>query len=229
MHRFNDLADCSAEEINSLLALAARLDAKPEPRALEGKVLSLLFLSPSLRTLSSFQAAMIRLGGGAFVISPEMSIHGLEITLRHRHGRRRRGARARSRSGDRFLRRRDGRPSIRRTARPRARPRRQGLQRTHSADRQALDQHGVGDSSSMPEPRGLEDHGRARYPGERRPVRVVLGVSSEGAPARRAVVDGIHGRRARHGRRRTAPARVSSCRRRSWTRRGAQRVCREAA
>ena len=78
MLRFNDLADFSAEEIKSLLALAARLDDKPEPRALDGKVLSLLFLSPSLRTLSSFQAAMIRLGGGAFVISPEMSIHGLE-------------------------------------------------------------------------------------------------------------------------------------------------------
>src|SRR5512138_524486 len=78
MRRFNDLADFSNEEIKELIALAARLDAKPEPRALEGKVLSLLFLSPSLRTLSSFQAAMIRLGGGAFVISPEMSIHGLE-------------------------------------------------------------------------------------------------------------------------------------------------------
>jgi N-acetylornithine carbamoyltransferase len=78
MQRFNDLADFSRDEIKDLLALAARLDQKPEPRALEGKVLSLLFLSPSLRTLSSFQAAMIRLGGGAFVISPEMSIHGLE-------------------------------------------------------------------------------------------------------------------------------------------------------
>lgn len=78
MRRFNDLADFSREEIQDLIALASRLDAKPEPRALEGKVLSLLFLSPSLRTLSSFQAAMIRLGGGAFVISPEMSIHGLE-------------------------------------------------------------------------------------------------------------------------------------------------------
>ena len=78
MQRFNDLADFSRAEIMDLIALAARLDAKPEPRALEGKVLSLLFLSPSLRTLSSFQAAMIRLGGGAFVISPEMSIHGLE-------------------------------------------------------------------------------------------------------------------------------------------------------
>ena len=78
MRRFNDLADFSREEILDLIALAARLDEKPEPRALDGKVLSLLFLSPSLRTLSSFQAAMIRLGGGAFVISPEMSIHGLE-------------------------------------------------------------------------------------------------------------------------------------------------------
>ena len=78
MRCFNDLADFSNEEIKGLIALAARLDKNPEPRALEGKVLSLLFLSPSLRTLSSFQAAMIRLGGGAFVISPEMSIHGLE-------------------------------------------------------------------------------------------------------------------------------------------------------
>jgi N-acetylornithine carbamoyltransferase len=78
MLRFNDLADFSREEIKELIALAARLDAKPEPRALEGKVLSLLFLSPSLRTLSSFQAAMLRLGGGSFVISPDMSIHGLE-------------------------------------------------------------------------------------------------------------------------------------------------------
>jgi len=78
MRRFNDLADFSAEEIKDLIALAARLDEKPEPRALEGKVLSLLFLSPSLRTLSSFQAATVRLGCGSFVISPEMSIHGLE-------------------------------------------------------------------------------------------------------------------------------------------------------
>jgi N-acetylornithine carbamoyltransferase len=78
MQRFNSLADFSRTEIDDLIALAGRLDRHPEPRALEGKVLSLLFLSPSLRTLSSFQAAMIRLGGGSFVISPDMSIHGLE-------------------------------------------------------------------------------------------------------------------------------------------------------
>ena len=78
MKAFNDLADFSTDEIRKLLDLANRLDAHPEPDALHGKVLSLLFLSPSLRTLASFQAAMTRLGGGSFVISPDMSIHGLE-------------------------------------------------------------------------------------------------------------------------------------------------------
>jgi len=78
MKAFNDLADFSNDEIKALLELATRLDQHPEPEALRGKVLSLLFLSPSLRTLASFQAAMTRLGGGSFVISPDMSIHGLE-------------------------------------------------------------------------------------------------------------------------------------------------------
>ncbi len=82
MKSFNHLRDFEVAEIKELLDLAGRLDRQPEPRALEGKVLSLLFLSQSLRTLASFQAAMTRLGGGTFVISPDMSIHGLES----RHG-----------------------------------------------------------------------------------------------------------------------------------------------
>ena len=32
--------------------------------------MALLFLSPSLRTLASFQAAMTRLGGGSFAFQP---------------------------------------------------------------------------------------------------------------------------------------------------------------
>ncbi len=78
MEQFNDLADLSIEEVRALLKLAGKLEREPQPRALQGKVLGLLFLSPSLRTLTSFQAAMGRLGGSSFVVSPEMSIHGLE-------------------------------------------------------------------------------------------------------------------------------------------------------
>jgi N-acetylornithine carbamoyltransferase len=78
MNSFNDLAEFSAAEIRELVAFAAELDKNPQPRALEGKVLALLFLSPSLRTLASFQSAMTRLGGGVFVISPDMSIHNIE-------------------------------------------------------------------------------------------------------------------------------------------------------
>ena len=78
MKEFYDLADFSSDQVQELLMLAKRLQTSPEPRALEGKILALLFMSPSLRTLASFQAAMARLGGGSFVISPDMSIHGLE-------------------------------------------------------------------------------------------------------------------------------------------------------
>lgn len=78
MKEFHDLADLSSDQVRELLTLAKRLQTTPEPRALEGKILALLFMSPSLRTLASFQAAMARLGGGSFVISPDMSIHGIE-------------------------------------------------------------------------------------------------------------------------------------------------------
>lgn len=82
MKQFNHLSELSHEQVDALVKLAKRLEHHPEPTALAGKVLSLLFLSPSLRTLASFQAGMTRLGGGSFVISPDMSIHGLES----RHG-----------------------------------------------------------------------------------------------------------------------------------------------
>lgn len=70
MKGFLGLADLAREEVVDLLALAARLERRPEPRALAGKVLGLLFFNPSLRTLASFQAGMARLGGSSFVIAP---------------------------------------------------------------------------------------------------------------------------------------------------------------
>jgi N-acetylornithine carbamoyltransferase len=68
--QFVDLGRLTHEEVSDLLSLAARLQRSPEPQALAGKVLGLLFLNPSLRTLASFQAGMARLGGSSFVITP---------------------------------------------------------------------------------------------------------------------------------------------------------------
>ena len=70
MRRFIDLADFSHQQVHSLLQLALRLESQPEPQALAGKVLGLLFMNPSLRTLASFQSGMARLGGASFVITP---------------------------------------------------------------------------------------------------------------------------------------------------------------
>jgi N-acetylornithine carbamoyltransferase len=67
---FLDLADLAPGEVSDLLDLARRLERHPEPEALKGKILALLFFNPSLRTLASFQAGMARLGGSSFVISP---------------------------------------------------------------------------------------------------------------------------------------------------------------
>ncbi len=81
MRRFLDLADLTREEVLSLLALAERLQRQPEPHALAGKILGLLFLNPSLRTLASFQAGMARLGGSSFVITPGQGTWQLETRL----------------------------------------------------------------------------------------------------------------------------------------------------
>jgi ornithine carbamoyltransferase len=70
MNRFLDLADFSRDQVVDLLDLARSLQRRPEPHALAGKILGLLFMNPSLRTLSSFQAGMLRLGGASFVVTP---------------------------------------------------------------------------------------------------------------------------------------------------------------
>src|SRR5262245_42458610 len=78
MKRFLSLSELSVEEIADLLALATRLEQRPEPQALAGKLLALLFFNPSLRTLASMQAAMSRMGGSSFVISPGQGTWVLE-------------------------------------------------------------------------------------------------------------------------------------------------------
>ncbi len=78
MKRFMDLADFSRDEVVALLKLAQCLESQPEPRALAGKILGLVFFNPSLRTLASFQVAMARLGGNSFVINPGQGTWQLE-------------------------------------------------------------------------------------------------------------------------------------------------------
>lgn len=78
MKQFVDLSQLSLEEIQVLLQLAQRLEQHPEPEALRGRVLGLLFMNPSLRTLASMQSAMGRLGGSSFVITPGNGTWGFE-------------------------------------------------------------------------------------------------------------------------------------------------------
>jgi N-acetylornithine carbamoyltransferase len=81
MKRFLDLADFTREDITGLLALANRLSDQPEPQALAGKILGLLFFNNSLRTLASMQAGMLRLGGSSFVITPGAGTYQIETRL----------------------------------------------------------------------------------------------------------------------------------------------------
>ena len=81
MKRFIDLAELDTVAVRDLVMLATRLEQSPRPTALTGKVLGLLFMNPSLRTLASFQAGMARLGGSSFVITPGAGTWNLETKL----------------------------------------------------------------------------------------------------------------------------------------------------
>lgn len=75
MKSFLSITDCTADELNDLLALSADLKAvyKGGRRdlCLTGKVLAMLFEKASLRTRVSFQVAMTDLGGTALYLKPE--------------------------------------------------------------------------------------------------------------------------------------------------------------
>jgi N-acetylornithine carbamoyltransferase len=78
VRNFLDLADHGPEGVADLLGLAQRLHDRPEPAALAGRMLGLLFFNPSLRTLASMQVAMSRLGGESIVVTPGAGSWNLE-------------------------------------------------------------------------------------------------------------------------------------------------------
>ena len=79
LKRFLDLADSRARTSPRCSSSAAP-EWSTRAAGATGKVLGLLFFNPSLRTLASFQAAMARLGGTSFVITPGQGTWQLETS-----------------------------------------------------------------------------------------------------------------------------------------------------
>ncbi|HEX6105038.1 MAG TPA: N-acetylornithine carbamoyltransferase [Gemmatimonadales bacterium] len=75
---FLALEDWAPEEVEALLALAARVKRGEITGGLERKVLAMVFMDPSLRTRTSFETAMFLHGGHAVVLEPGKGSWALE-------------------------------------------------------------------------------------------------------------------------------------------------------
>ncbi len=69
---FISIDDCSTKEITALLRLGAAIKADPKKyrRALDGKMMALIFEKPSLRTRTTFTVGMSQLGGDSILLTP---------------------------------------------------------------------------------------------------------------------------------------------------------------
>ena len=79
MKRFLDLDDLDDQRLEAVLIRARELEHTLSARPLAGRIVALLFLNPSLRTLASMQAGVAQLGGSSFVISPGAGSWKLEM------------------------------------------------------------------------------------------------------------------------------------------------------
>lgn len=79
MTAFLDLLDLSPDSIRDLVRLAKELEGRKDLSHLNQKVVGLLFMNPSLRTLVSMQAAVAHLGGTSVVIQPGQGSWKLEL------------------------------------------------------------------------------------------------------------------------------------------------------
>jgi ornithine carbamoyltransferase len=65
-------SELSAHDLDALLRRASELKAAPRSsRALQGRIVALLFQRPSTRTRVSFEAGIVELGGHAMVLRPD--------------------------------------------------------------------------------------------------------------------------------------------------------------
>jgi ornithine carbamoyltransferase len=69
---FLSIHDLSLYEFSQVLDLSADMKKRPHRyrKALEGKILAMIFQKPSLRTRMTFEAGMIQLGGEAIYLAP---------------------------------------------------------------------------------------------------------------------------------------------------------------
>lgn len=70
MNRFVDLDDLPDDRLEAVLRLSRDLQTEPLTDDLRGRVVGLLFMNPSLRTLASMEAGVRQLGGSTFLIQP---------------------------------------------------------------------------------------------------------------------------------------------------------------
>ena len=78
MKQFFSLTELEITDIERLLALAKRIQKEPVNDWLKGKVMGLLFMNSSLRTLASFQSGVSQMGGSTFVVQPGAGSWNLE-------------------------------------------------------------------------------------------------------------------------------------------------------
>jgi N-acetylornithine carbamoyltransferase len=78
LKRFLDLSDLADARLEAVLARARALEQSRVSETLAGKVVGLVFMNPSLRTLASMQAGVAQLGGSTFAITPGQSSWKLE-------------------------------------------------------------------------------------------------------------------------------------------------------
>lgn len=79
MKNFLSLRDLDRDQVVELVRFARELKANPIGDRLAKKVVGLLFMNPSLRTLASFQAAIGHQGGTSVVIQPGAGSWSLEF------------------------------------------------------------------------------------------------------------------------------------------------------
>lgn len=75
---FLAMEDLTPDQLDELLALAARIKRGGVQGGLERKVLAMVFMDPSLRTRTSFETAMFLHGGHAVVLEPGKGSWSLE-------------------------------------------------------------------------------------------------------------------------------------------------------